>query len=304
MTLFVEARAKINWTLDVTGRRPDGYHELDMLMQSVTLSDRLTFREADALTLRVLGAPGVPADGRNLVLRAARALREAAGCARGAEILLEKRIPSEAGMGGGSSDAAAALTALNLLWGTGFSPGELERIGLSVGADVPFCVRGGFQRVSGIGEALSPLPAREDVELLVVKPEGGLSTREVFARHQADPTARRPDREGVLRALERLDFPALRGAMANALQPAAERMNPEVAEAAAALLAAGAAAAQMTGSGSAVFGVFPDPESCRDAQRRLLGRWPVCERMRTAGCGCVVRKAEGARPEEAEPWEN
>ena len=155
MKLKIQARAKINWTLDVVGTLPNGYHDLDMLMQSVTLCDQMTMEEAPQLTLyvRAQGRSFVPADGNNLVLKAAAALQAATGCTRGARITLKKYIPVAAGMGGGSSDAAAALVGLNRLWGLGLSPDKLEEIGLTVGADVPFCIRGGLQRAKGVGEA-------------------------------------------------------------------------------------------------------------------------------------------------------
>lgn len=148
MKLRIQARAKINWTLDVVGTLPNGYHDLDMLMQSVTLCDQMTIEEAPELSLfvRTHGRAFVPADGNNLVLRAAAALQSATGCMRGAHITLRKYIPVAAGMGGGSSDAAAALVGLNRLWGLELGEDELEKIGLTIGADVPFCIRGRASR--------------------------------------------------------------------------------------------------------------------------------------------------------------
>ena len=152
MKLKIQARAKINWTLDVVGVLPNGYHDLDMLMQSVTLCDQMTVEDADELTLSVrTGGTYVPADENNLVLRAAHALRQKTGCTRGARITLRKYIPVAAGMGGGSSDAAAALVGLNRLWGLGLTEDTLEEIGLTIGADVPFCIRGGLERAPARG---------------------------------------------------------------------------------------------------------------------------------------------------------
>ena len=159
MKLSIQARAKINWTLDVVGTLPNGYHDLDMLMQSVTLCDQLTIEDAPECTLSVRMQGGfVPADGNNLVLRAARALQEATGETRGARMTLRKYIPVAAGMGGGSSDAAAARKGRNVLWNLGLTDERLEEIGLTIGADVPFCIRGGLQRARGVGERLTPLP--------------------------------------------------------------------------------------------------------------------------------------------------
>ncbi len=172
MKLKIQARAKINWTLDVVGTLPNGYHDLDMLMQSVTLCDQMTMEEAPQLTLyvRAQGRSFVPADGNNLVLKAAAALQAATGCTRGARITLKKYIPVAAGMGGGSSDAAAALVGLNRLWGLGLSPDKLEEIGLTVGADVPFCIRGGLQRAKGVGEKLTPLAMKKPLYLVAFQP--------------------------------------------------------------------------------------------------------------------------------------
>ena len=147
----IAARGKINWTLDIVGRREDGYHLMDMLMQPVTLEDEVTLGPADSLTLTCGGWPRLTPREDNLALRAARALQEATGCRLGAAIHVEKRVPVGAGMGGGSADAAAVLFGLNRLWETGLSAGELERIGLTLGADVPFCLRGGLTRTTGVG---------------------------------------------------------------------------------------------------------------------------------------------------------
>lgn len=140
--MLINARAKINWTLDITGRREDGYHLMDMLMQPVTLCDTISLTEAETLTLTCGGTPRLTASEDNLALRAARALRLRTGCTRGAAIHVEKRIPVGAGMGGGSADAAAVLRGLNQLWALNLSQHELEEIGLTLGADVPFCLRG------------------------------------------------------------------------------------------------------------------------------------------------------------------
>ena len=140
--LRIGARAKINWTLDITGRRADGYHLMDMLMQSVTLADEITLEKTldGEITLTTGGTPLLPADEHHLALRAARALQKAASCPLGARIHVEKRIPVGAGMGGGSSDAAGVLVGLNRLWETGLTRAELEDVGLTLGADVPFCI--------------------------------------------------------------------------------------------------------------------------------------------------------------------
>lgn len=181
MAFTVLARAKINWSLNILGVRPNGYHELDMLMQQISLSDELVFEPADALSLTVGGAPG---DENDLVLKAARALAELARQrgmeTSGARICLTKRIPSRAGLGGGSADCAETLKALNRLWNLNFPMETLLELGAKLGADVPFCLTGGLARVSGFGERIEPLRNPPHCALVLITPGGGLSTPEVF----------------------------------------------------------------------------------------------------------------------------
>ena len=296
MRLSVRARAKINWTLDVVGTLPNGYHDLDMLMQSVTLCDRLIVEDAPELALSVRTDRGgyVPADGNNLVLRAAKALAEATRCDKGASIRLRKYIPVAAGMGGGSSDAAATLVALNRLWGLGLSMDELERIGLRIGADVPFCVRGGLQRAQGVGEKLTPLAMRRPLYLIAFQPCRGLSTREVFTRFHEEgvSAADRPDNEQAALALARGDAALLGRSMGNVLEPVSRRLRPEIDRAIRALEASGALGARMTGSGSAVFGVYGNAHLCRAALDALLAQYPNARMMKTATCGVAIEEAQ------------
>ena len=279
MRLLVHA--KINWTLAVTGQRPDGYHLLDMLMQSITLSDTLTVDPAETLSLRVSGrVSDLPSDERNLVFRAARLLQEETGCARGAAIHLEKRIPSQAGLGGGSADAAAALWALNRLWGLSLPDSALEALALRLGADVPFCLRGGLCRVGGIGEKLTSLPCAPRWPLVVVRPCAGLSTAEIFRAWHAAPPGPPPQPEAVLAACRAGDASLLPAHPGNDLEAVSIARQPEILAACEALREAGALCGQMSGSGSAVFGVFPDRASAGAACRRLQARWPgaaACE---------------------------
>ena len=294
MKLKIQARAKINWTLDVVGVLPNGYHDLDMLMQSVTLCDEMTIEEDDACTLSVSAQDGafVPADETNLVLRAAQALKNETGCTRGARMTLRKFIPVAAGMGGGSSDAAAALVGLNRLWNLGLGDEELERIGLSIGADVPFCIRGGLQRAQGVGERLTPVPLDHDLYLVAFQPCLGLSTKEVFTSLHEDGIldSDRPDNEAAQAALMRGDVQALGRAMGNVLEPVSRRMRPELDRAIRAIEESGACGARMTGSGSAVFGVYSDEAACRRAEKMLKERYPACRMIMTADCGVVIEE--------------
>ena len=282
------ARAKINWTLDILGQRDDGYHLMDMLMQPVTLFDEITLTPAPTLTLTTGGTPLLPADEKHLALRAARALQARTGCTLGAAIQVEKAIPVGAGMGGGSADAAAVLIGLNRLWKLNLSQAELESIGLTLGADVPFCLRGGLTRTTGIGETMADLPCGRCYSLIAVQPCEGLSTKEIFTACHACTDMPRPDNDRAARALADGDPAGLAAAMSNVMQPVSEARMPEISQAIDALLEAGAFAAQMTGSGSAVIGAFADADTANAAFRAIHSRWPKAWRCETCMESVVI----------------
>jgi len=274
------ARAKINWTLDIVGQRADGYHLMDMLMQPVTLADDVVLLPADEITLTTGGSPLLPADEKHLAWRAAMALKRHTGYPGGAAIHVEKRIPVGAGMGGGSADAAAVLVGLNQLWGLNLSTEALEAVGLTLGADVPFCIRGGLTRTTGIGEIMENLPCGKTWPLVVIQPCEGLSTKEIFTAYHEGVVDARPDNAAAAAALACGDATALSAAMANVMQPVSEQRRPGIGEAIRALEECGAFAARMTGSGSAVFGAFTDAASAAKAYETLRPRWErtfLCE---------------------------
>lgn len=275
--MHVVARAKINWTLDIVGKREDGYHLMDMLMQPVELADELTLEKTEnGLTLTVSGYPRVKAGPDNLALRAAQALQAQTGYRGGASIHLHKRIPVGAGLGGGSADAAGVLAGLNRLWETGLTQPELEALGLRLGADVPFCLRGGLQRAQGVGEKLTPMACGGLFWLVILQPCPGLSTREVFGRFRLDDRENRPDTQAAAAALAAGDWRGLCRSLGNVLQGVSAELRPEIGEGIAALREHGAAGAWMTGSGSAVFGLFTRAQVVREAQQELHQRWRSC----------------------------
>lgn len=271
--------AKINLTLDILGRREDGYHLLQMAMQSVSLFDtvRLTRSAAPGVSL-VCADPAVPRDGSDTASRAARAFLSAAGLAEGVCVELEKAIPSQAGLGGASADAAAVLHGMNALFDARLSPQTLLRLGLSVGADVPFCLTGGTLLAEGVGERLSPLPAPPPCWVVLCKPEAGVSTREAFRLADEGRSGYAPHTPGMRRALEAGRLPEVAAALGNhfeALLPL-----PPVREAKRLLREGGAENACMTGSGSAVFGLFAQEETARRCAEALAPLFPftaVCE---------------------------
>lgn len=271
--MLLEAFAKINWSLDITGVRDDGYHIMDMLMQPVSVADDIVLDPAPDLTISVSGWPPVKADENNLAFRAALALKKASGYHHGAAIHVRKQIPVGAGMGGGSADAAAVLVGLNLLWKTGLSQDELESIGLTLGADVPFFIHGGLTRTRGIGEKLEDLDYLYDYRLVVLQPCSGLSTAQVFQKWRSSSDIRHPDTDAAQDALKNGQLPLLCESIGNVLQPIAEGMRPEIVQACCSLKEHGALTAIMTGSGSAVFGVFVSESIASKAFNALRTRY-------------------------------
>ena len=269
MQNIIYAHAKINWALNITGRRDDGYHLLDMLMQSIALRDELRVEPADALSLTVNGEP---AGEDNLVLRAARALNRHAGRSLGARMALEKRVPARAGLGGGSADCAAALIALNALWGLGLSRETMLRLGERLGADVPFCLTGGLAIVGGIGEQIERVPDAPEIPLVLVRPGDGLSTGEVFSLWDGGGFPEvRLDTRALAEAVARRDLRAVDALCANALTAPAVSLMPEIASLISNMRALGAAAAFMTGSGSTVVGAFEDASTAARAANLIPG---------------------------------
>lgn len=284
--LRLEARAKINWTLDILGCREDGYHLMDMLMQSVRLADEITLEESERLVLRSkagvngatsvtnqdAAAEAVPFDERNIAHKAAIALQQYTSCTKGAVITLQKNIPSGAGMGGGSADAAAVLVGLNQLWQLGLSMQELLTIGLKLGADIPFMLTGGLARVSGIGENITSLSPAPVVWLVLMQPCDGLSTKEIFTAYdhpQPGLFIARPRTDAAQKALLSNDLVALGNAMDNVLEGISISKRPAIGEASKWLEEVGAIRGMMTGSGSVVYGIFADEASAKAAQNAL-----------------------------------
>ena len=267
----IKAHAKLNWSLDILGTRPNGYHELDMLMQHIELADEMTFENSRWTKLTVDGQL-LPVGNRNLVIRAANALNDYMGTRKGARINLKKRIPVRAGLGGGSADCAAALIALNRLWKFRLPVETLCEIGAKLGADVPYCIRGGLCRVSGIGEMIEPMECGPQIPMVLLHPGGGLSTQAVFGKFDAEqyPTLH-VDTMAVAKAVQAGDIAAYASTAGNALEAPAIALMPEVETAMQQLRNAGAEAVRMSGSGSAVFGLFSSDEDARKAAESLPG---------------------------------
>ncbi len=280
-----KAYAKLNISLDVTARRPDGYHDMLMLMQTVSICDELTIQpERDGLVHAVTSLPYVPGDKRNLAVRAAMKFLELVDDGeRGMKISLRKSIPVGAGMAGGSADAAAVLRALNRAYGDPLSARELCAAGEEVGSDVAFCLLGGTALASGRGEILQPLKALPPCAFVVCKPDFSISTPELFRKLDEAKLSCHPDTEGLLDALEKGDLDGLCRRMYNVFEDVPDRRMRTIRAAKGALLDCGALGALMTGTGSAVFGVFRDAAAAEKACETLKREYRFCRTAEAVG---------------------
>ena len=268
----VQAPAKINLTLDAVGRRADGYHLLESVMQTVSIRDTLIAERAEDITVETPGAALCPPE-KNTAYRAAEVFFAAVGVRGGVRMTVDKQIPVQAGMGGGSADAAAALLALDRLYDTHLDSAALCALGEKVGADVPFCLVGGTAMVTGIGERIAPLPALPDCTIVIAQPDTGVSTAAAYAALDAATITARPDHPALLRALACGDLAAVCRQTVNVFEEAIAL--PGVTAIRRQMAAFSPLTAQMTGSGSAVFAVFVDEASAAACAAALGQEYPV-----------------------------
>ncbi|MBD5492248.1 MAG: 4-(cytidine 5'-diphospho)-2-C-methyl-D-erythritol kinase [Lachnospiraceae bacterium] len=281
------AYGKINLGLDVLRRRPDGYHELKMIMQTVDIYDDLTFRKRKepGIALRIEGAD-LSAGTDNLICRAAALLLQEKKITEGVEITLKKRIPIAAGMAGGSADAAAALRGVNTLLGLGCSTEELQELGVKLGADIPYCLVGGTMLSEGIGEILTPLTPPPACHLVVAKPPIDVSTAFVYGHLQADKLSYHPDIDGMAQALAVGDLKGVTDRMGNVLETVTEREYPVIGGLKELMREMGAENALMSGSGPTVFGICKEKEQASQIAAAI-------EEKRLAGAVFVTTCCEG-----------
>lgn len=276
MTYTEPACAKLNLTLDILGRRPDGYHDLRMVMQSIDLQDTVSLSARDGAGVQITtNLSFLPRDGGNIAAKAAACFFQQTGLQpAGLAVDIQKRIPVCAGMAGGSSDGAAVLRILRRIYAPHMALCDLEAIGTLVGSDVPYCVRGGTVLAEGRGEILTDLPPLPPCFFVVCKPGFPISTPELFAQVRTKRLRCRPDTAGMLSALERQDLEGVARRMYNVFEDVLPRKYAEVFEIKHALLEEGAMAASMTGSGPTVFGIFRDQAAARQAAECLASRCP------------------------------
>ena len=264
-----KAYAKINLSLDILGRLENGYHIVKMVMQTINLCDELIFetqdRECPSMEITLAADSGEIPDGEdNLIVRAVRRMEYKYGIRRDLRITLNKNIPVAAGMAGGSTDAAAALRAVRDLFVPDVSDEELQKIGVTLGADIPYCVTGGTQLSEGIGEVLTVLPDAPQCGLVICKPPVGVSTGEVYKRYDSLQEVRHPDIDAQIEAIRKGDLAGMAGECGNVLEEVTGALYPRIGEIERFFEREGAIVSKMSGSGPTVFAIFADK---KDAAR-------------------------------------
>lgn len=267
------AYAKINLAIDVLRRRPDGYHDVKMIMQTVDIYDTLAFtaKEETGIVLKVDNSE-LSAGKDNLICRAAERLFAESGVTKGVEILLTKRIPIAAGMAGGSTDAAATLHGLNELFELGYSLEELQEIGVELGADIPYCLMGGTALSEGIGEVLTRLPSPPKCSLVVAKPDINVSTKFVYENLHAESLSYHPDIDGMIEAVKAGSLNKIADKLGNVLETVTVKEYPVIDEIKELMKSEGAENALMSGSGPTVFSIFVNEETAKNAAEQIRQR--------------------------------
>lgn len=279
--LIIDAYGKINLALDVLYKRSDGYHEINTVMQQISLKDRLIFKELDkGIEIESRGLK-VPLDGSNLVCKAWEHLKAISEIDKGIHITIEKNIPIAAGLAGGSTDAAATLKALNQLWNLNLSKERLMEIGVKIGADVPFCLLGGTALAEGIGEVLTPLDSFQGVHILLGNPGIGVSTE--YAYGKLDLKNKDPhDLNRLIACIKSRDLECVGESVENIMEAEIIGENPIIKAIKQNMLSTGALGTLMSGSGPTVFGIYQDKPSIIKAKEKLLeiiDKVYICETM-------------------------
>jgi 4-diphosphocytidyl-2-C-methyl-D-erythritol kinase len=276
LRLLVKAPAKINLSLDVLHKRPDGYHEVKMVMTTIDLADRIELipRADDAIQI-ISQNRFVPDDHRNLAYQAAKLLKETFSIKQGVAISITKHIPVAAGLAGGSSDAAATLRGLNKLWNLGLTLDELAELGAQIGSDVSFCVYGGTAIATGRGEKITPIPSPPPCWVVLAKPSIGVSTAEVYRNLKVKEVVH-PDVDAMVEAIGRQDYFAICQLVGNVLEEVTLKMHPEVAHIKEQMRRFGADAVLMSGSGPTVFGLVQHDSRMQRIYNGLRG---FCEQV-------------------------
>lgn len=271
-TFKIDSRAKINLSLDIVSKRDDGYHNLKMIMHSVDLADKMTFTETVSEKLNLSSDLSyLPCDERNIVFKAYEAFYEYTRLKKqGFDIHIEKKVPVCAGLGGSSTNAASALLFLNEYHSFPLSLEKLMELGKNLGADVPYCIKGGTCLAEGIGEILTPLPNLPKCHIVIAKPQNkGLSTKHIFSMVKLNEIEFHPDTQGMIKALYDGDLNGVCKRMYNVLEVYSKKESPEIIRFKEILDANGASGSLMSGSGNAIFGIYKDLASAKKAKEAI-----------------------------------
>lgn len=265
----IKAYAKINLGLDVVRRLENGYHEVKMIMQTVNIYDELAFEKTDGEIILTTDSGELPLDENNLIYKAVRLMQDTYGISEGVKVHLQKNIPIAAGMAGGSTDAAAAMIAMKELFSLEVTKDDLMKLGVKIGADVPYCIMGGTALAEGIGEKLTALTKAPVCYLVVAKPDINVSTKFVYEHLDAAGVQKHPDIDGMVEAIKQGDLQGITKRMENVLETVTIPAHPIIATIKEKMLDAGAMNSLMSGSGPTVFGIFTEYEKAQQAYERI-----------------------------------
>ncbi len=289
-SIELKSRAKINLSIDVLGEREDGYHLVEMIMQTIDLYDIIKIKEIDIDEINIKSnSSDIPLNENNIVYKAAKLLKEQFNVKNGVEIFIEKNIPVAAGMAGGSSNAAAVLVGLNKLWNLSLSEARLQEIGLKLGADVPFCISGNAALAQGIGEELTYIKGLpKDTIILVCKPNLFVSTKEVYEGLDLQNVKNRPDNKLLIEYLKEGNINLLATNMVNVLETVTSKMHKEIKDIENVMLDNNALGSMMSGSGPTVFGLFDKEEDALSGKVELLKKYNQVYIVRSSKKGVEV----------------
>lgn len=274
-SIELKSRAKINLSIDVLGKREDGYHLVEMIMQTIDLYDIIKMIELETEDIVIKSnSSDIPLDDNNIVYKAVNLLKNKFNIKKGVEIFIKKNIPVAAGMAGGSSNAAAVLVGLNKIWGLNLSEIELQEIGLNLGADVPYCIAGKTALAEGIGEQLTYIKGlSEDANILICKPNLFVSTKKVYEGLDLKNIQERPDNKFLIKSLEDGDIKSVAENMVNVLETVTSKYHEEIKEIEAVMSECNALGSMMSGSGPTVFGLFENKNDALKGKEKLLQKY-------------------------------
>lgn len=289
-SIDLKSRAKVNLSIDVLGKREDGYHLVEMIMQTIDLYDKLKITEIEENSILIKSnSLDIPLNEDNIMYKAVNLLKNQFNIEKGIEISIEKNIPVAAGMAGGSSNAAAVLVGLNKLWNLGLSENELKDIGLKLGADVPFCITGGSALAEGIGEELTNIKGLpEDLNILICKPNIFVSTKEVYQSLNMDKVKRRPQNKELIDALQKEDVKFISENMVNVLEEVTSLKYPEIGQIEDIMIKNKALGSMMSGSGPTVFGLFDNKDCAIKAKEDLQAKYNQVYLVKSSNKGVEI----------------